>query len=163
MCAGYANGMWYIVDVTEIPRNPYWKFGVNSKGQVFQNMAFPGIHAAAISAFLAPTQAQTREALLRIRRRARISRGQLASVLGVGVATLGGWETGVRRPCLAAPKLVQLTEALFFSDDILRDGGYGGLVINQLDEKAMAVVKADLQAQAARTKHPTMVQQNQVD
>lgn len=60
----------------------------------------------------APSRAEIRETLIRLRRQFRWPRSTLAAVLGVSTHTLRRWEGGQRNPTGAARRLVWLVNAL---------------------------------------------------
>lgn len=123
---------------------------MNEKGEVFCNTIAAGEPLLGASAFFVPTPQQTRATILRIRRRLRISRAQLAVALGVGKDTLRSWETGDRTPCTAARRLVQLTAAIFFSEEALMSG-FGAMMIGQIDLKALETTRQALLPASARS------------
>ena len=135
--------IWHFVGMSDIPRNSYRRFTVNEKGEVFRNLALSGEGALAYSRLLLPAPQETRTSILRIRRKFRISRAQLGASLGIGKDTLRRWETGERSPCTAARRLVQLVEAIFFSDQSLL-AGFDNLLIGRIDLKALETVKSEL-------------------
>lgn len=116
---------------------------MDQEGEVRWNSLLPGETALIFSSLLGPTPVETRRSLLHIRREGRLSRAQLAAALGVGKDTLRRWETGERKPCAAARKLVRLVEGIFFSKNFL-SGGFGGVICAKVDWEALAVVKKEL-------------------
>jgi len=81
-----------------------------SDGQVYSTES--GAALLAVSRLFAPSAADSRKALLNIRRKCRWSRAALAAVLGIPINTVRRWETGERRPNASAQRLIWLTEAL---------------------------------------------------
>lgn len=69
---------------------------------------------ASMAGMLLPDAAQTRRALLRLRREHDFARGKLAAILAVSPHTVRRWEDGKRRPSASARRLVQLVERLYF-------------------------------------------------
>jgi transcriptional regulator with XRE-family HTH domain len=97
----------------------------------------------ATAGFFVPTPSETRHSLLRIRRRFKLSRAQLAVILAISKDTLRRWETGERAPSTAARRLVQVVESLYFSERTsIFD--FGGLLIGRLDLAALERTKAEL-------------------
>ncbi len=135
--------------VDEIPRNAYRKHSVNVAGEVFRNLTPPGEPLLEASGLFVPTPQESRSSLLRIRRKFRISRAQLAVVLGVPKDSLRRWETRDRTPCMAARRLIQLVETIFFSEESL-GLGLGSLMIGQINVSAVDRAKFALLPDSAR-------------
>jgi DNA-binding transcriptional regulator YiaG len=129
--------------MSDIPVNLHRKCWVNEKGEVFQNTMPAGEPLLGTSALLVPSAKETRQTILRIRRKFGISRAQLCVCLGIGKDTLRRWETGERMPSTSARRLIQLLEALYFSDESSRLG-FSPLLIGRLDLKNLEKMKKGL-------------------
>jgi DNA-binding transcriptional regulator YiaG len=129
--------------MSEIPQNPYRKFWMNEKGEVFQNLLPGGESLLAASACLLPSARETRKSILRIRREFKLSRAQLAVCLGVGKHTLRRWESGERSPSHAGRRLIQLVQMLFFAEDIAASD-FGAVMIGRIDLKGLENAKRAL-------------------
>jgi transcriptional regulator with XRE-family HTH domain len=133
----------------EIPRNLHRKLWVNEKGEVFQNVLPAGKSLCKAAALFLPTPAESRSRLLGIRREFRLSRAQLAVVLGVGFDTLRRWESGERAPSGPARRLIQIVADIFFSDEPLSDD-FGALMIGRIDLDKLRSMKEDLLPASAK-------------
>jgi DNA-binding transcriptional regulator YiaG len=131
----------------DIPRNLYRKTWVDEQGRVTHTLMPAGEPLLGAAACLVPTAKETRQSLLRIRRKFKVSRAQLAVGLGVGKDTLRRWETGERLPSTAARRLVQLVEGIFLSDQA-KILGFGGLILGQIDAGALEKTQLELQRAA---------------
>lgn len=136
--------------MSEIPQNPYRKFWMNEKGEVFQNLLPGGESLLAASACLLPNPQETRNSILRIRREFKISRAQLALTLGVGKDTLRRWETAERIPSAAACRLIQLVEAIFFSQEALTSD-FGALFVGRIDVDKLKKLNQELLPHSAKS------------
>jgi len=76
----------------------------------FQNLS--GELTLQVAKLLKPTKMETRKTLLTLRRDLKLSRGQMAAILGVCKTTLRRWENGQRQPSAATQKLVWLIHNL---------------------------------------------------
>jgi transcriptional regulator with XRE-family HTH domain len=134
----------------EIPRNPHRKLWVNQQGEVFQNVLPAGEPLRKAATLFVPTPEESRSTLLRIRKEFRLSRGQLAVVLGVGFDTLRRWESAERTPSTAARRLIQLVDAIFFSQEALTSD-FGALLIGRVDLNKLQKVKHELLPHSAKS------------
>jgi DNA-binding XRE family transcriptional regulator len=116
---------------------------MNENGEVFHNTRPAGEPLVAAAAYMVPTADETRKSLLRIRRRFKMSRAQLAVSLGIARETLRAWESGQRSPSTAARRLIQLVEGIFFSDDA-KILGFGGLMLGHFDSNALEKTRLEL-------------------
>ena len=73
------------------------------------------------SSLLAPSKQQTRLTLIHLRKQLGLSRGQMASILGVRKDHLRRWEKGTRQPSASAQKLIWLINKLFEKPKDLKD------------------------------------------
>ena len=69
----------------------------------------------------APSKEVTRETLICLRRSLGLSRGHMASLLGVRKDHLRRWEKGSRRPCRSAQKLIWLIDSMAHNSENLKD------------------------------------------
>lgn len=95
----------------DIPRCPQRKQALTATGLTDM---MPGGQLADIAKLALPDAGQTRRTLLRLRSEHSFSRGQIAALLAVSPHTLRRWETGERRPCRSARRVVQLVERHYF-------------------------------------------------
>ncbi len=96
----------------EIPVNRF-KARVTTKnpdGQVVRNLS--GELTLQVAKLLKPSKMETRKTLLTLRRDLKLSRGQMAAILGVCKTTLRRWENGQRQPSAATQKLIWLIHNL---------------------------------------------------
>ena len=83
---------------------------INPGGQVVRNLS--GELTLQVAKLLKPSKMETRKTLLTLRRDLKLSRGQMAAILGVCKTTLRRWETGQRQPSAATQKLIWLIHNL---------------------------------------------------
>ena len=83
---------------------------ITPDGQVVRNLS--GELTLQVAKLLKPTKMETRKTLLTLRRDLKLSRGQMAAILGVCKTTLRRWENGQRHPSAATQKLVWLIHNL---------------------------------------------------
>lgn len=126
-----------------IPHNRRRAFWANELGQVFFNTTPPGEPFLRYFKLILPTAEETRTALLRLRKDLGLSRAQLAISLGIGKDTLRRWETGERKPCAAARKLVRLIEIIYFSQESI-GMEFGGSIIGRISLEALNQLKSKL-------------------
>lgn len=74
----------------------------------------PGYAAATVAFALKPTPEQCRTLLRDMRARGKLSRGQLAALMGCDTYVVRRWEEGTRVPSASARRLIQLLEVLYF-------------------------------------------------
>ncbi len=73
------------------------------------------------SDLLAPTKETTRQTLIQLRCELGLSRGHMASLLGVRKDHLRRWEKGLRSPSRPAQKLIWLVDSLAHRPETLGD------------------------------------------
>ena len=83
---------------------------INPDGQVVRNLS--GELTLQVAKLLKPSKMETRKTLLTLRRDLKLSRGQMAAILGVCKTTLRRWENGQRQPSAATQKLIWLIHNL---------------------------------------------------
>jgi DNA-binding transcriptional regulator YiaG len=92
---------------------------VSDDGEIYTTQS--GALATSVAKVLGPTAEESRQTLLRLRRRLRWSRGQMAAMLGISIWTLRRWEEGARNPSRAARRLIWIVEGLLFKPERFRD------------------------------------------
>lgn len=90
-------------------------------GSVFFSVS--GKVGQAMSRVWGPSSAETRQAILDLRRQMKWSRALLAAVMGISTDTLRRWEEGRRNPCASARKLIWVLHALFLDPVQLLNAG----------------------------------------
>ena len=79
----------------EIPVNRFKaRVTKNPDGQVVRNLS--GELTLQVAKLLKPSKMETRKTLLTLRRDLKLSRGQMAAILGVCKTTLRRWEDGIQ-------------------------------------------------------------------
>jgi len=121
---GVRSATWHIVRVKQkqplrYSRPPYSVAMLDGDLPVW---TMPGDLWQRMERFFAPTAEECAETLRGLRAGLRWPRTLLAAFLGVSTDTLRRWETGERRPCGAARRVIWLAEVLVRYPEKLQDG-----------------------------------------